>query len=95
MRASSQENATRFSKPHGFCIVVKKRDSKVILQIPDLPAWRWLRHMKPHHRTCHVLLFGDGNEISQVTEVHLRQYTQSVWSAKQQGISAASALQIV
>ena len=75
----SQENATGFSKPHGVCITVKKCDAKLILQIPDLPAQRRLRHVKPHRRARYVLLFGDRHEVSQMTEFHLRQHTESVW----------------
>jgi hypothetical protein len=90
----SQENAASFSEPHGFCIAVKKRDAKLILQILDLPAQRRLRHVKPQGRVRYVLLFGDSDEVSQMTKFHLRHYTQSVWRAKQQGISAVSALKI-
>jgi hypothetical protein len=89
-----QENAASFSEPHGFCIAVKKRDAKLIFQIPDLSAQRRLRHMQPQSRARYVLLFGDGDEVSQMTKFHLRHYTESAWRAKQQGISAASALKI-
>jgi hypothetical protein len=34
----SEENPTGFGEPHGLCAAVEKRDSKLILQIPDLPA---------------------------------------------------------
>src|SRR5260370_30088698 len=79
----SQESAASFSKPHGFCITVKKCDAKLILQIPDLPAQRRLRHVKPQGRACYILLFGDSDEVSQMTKFHFRHYTQFVWRAQQ------------
>jgi hypothetical protein len=68
----SEENATGFGEPDGFCIAVEKRDTKLILQISDLPAKQGLRHVKPHRRARHVLFFGNRHEVSQMTEFHLR-----------------------
>jgi hypothetical protein len=68
----SEENATGFGKPYGFCIAVEKRDTKLILQISDLSAKRGLRHVKARCRARHILFFGDRHEVPQMTEFHLR-----------------------
>jgi hypothetical protein len=50
--------------------------------------------VKPRRRARYVLLFGHSHEVSQMTKFHLRYYTQSVWRAKQQDISAIFALRV-
>jgi nicotinamidase-related amidase len=68
----SEENATRFCEPYGLRTVIEKRDAKLSLQIPNLPAQRRLGDVKPHCRARQVLLFGNSHKVSQMTEFHSR-----------------------
>ncbi len=52
-----------------------KKSNKQTVPMSKIRSWNGVQHVKPHRRTCHVLLLGDRHEISQMTEFHLRQYT--------------------
>ena len=67
-----QKNATDLSQPHSLGAVFKKRNSQFILQVSDLPAQGRLGHVQPRRRAGHVLFFGNGDEISQMSEFHSR-----------------------
>ena len=59
-----------FGEPHGLRAMVEKRNAQLVFEVANLPAQRRLRNMKPRGCTRHVLLFSDGDEVSQVAEFH-------------------------
>jgi hypothetical protein len=68
--------------------------AKLILQVANLPAQGRLGDVQPRRRACHILLFGDGDEVAEVAEFHARQHTPPVWLAKEQSISRSSGIRV-
>src|SRR5262249_9205889 len=48
----------------------KERGADLIFELPDLHAERRLRHVQPPRRTPEAPLFGDRNEVAQMTQFH-------------------------
>lgn len=64
------ENCSRFCQLHMPLVAHKKRNAKVIFQLPDLAAQRRLRHVKLLRRFAEVQIFSDREEISDVPQFH-------------------------
>jgi hypothetical protein len=64
---------------HAVPVAHEKVNSQFVLKLPDLPTQRRLRNMELLRRFAEVEVFGDGKEITNMTELHgAVLYTQKV-----------------
>jgi hypothetical protein len=88
-----EEHLARLPEPDGFCAVLEQRDAKFILKIANLPAQGRLRNVQSRRRARHVLLLGDGYEITQVAEFHTASIPDWHSQPSNKAFSAAPAFQ--
>ena len=74
-----KEHAARFGEPHGLRTVVDQRHAEFFFEVADLTAQGRLRDVQSRRRAGHVLFFGDGDEVAQMTEFHVGQHTRWAW----------------
>jgi hypothetical protein len=71
-----EERLTSRRQLNAARVSAKQTDAEFALQRLDLLRERWLLDTKAQRGTRHVLVFGDGDEVAQMSQLHILE----IWS---------------
>jgi hypothetical protein len=72
-----QQRLAHRCQPHAVGAAVEQRRAQLPFQHPDLLAQRWLGDVKALGRTSEVQFLGNGDEVTQVSPVHVHNHQLS------------------